>query len=156
MPDVDAAVQTQLSCKSLAGKTLLQERLCPSQGWLRALTGVPPHSYASYLVWNDLGGCSSKAIVPLGLYGAQLALNWAWPPLFFGARNLNMVIEGFSAGFGALWSGAEEDYVSVQGAVAQPQLPVAPDNGISPLQPRPAPIARREMGPGSARAAPPS
>lgn len=53
---------------------------------------VPPHSYASYLVWNDLGGCSSKAIVPLGLYGAQLVLNWAWPPLFFGARNLNMVM----------------------------------------------------------------
>ncbi|NWH41513.1 TSPO protein, partial [Chloropsis hardwickii] len=48
--------------------------------------------YASYLVWNDLGGCSSKAIVPLGLYGAQLLLNWAWPPLFFGARNLNMAL----------------------------------------------------------------
>lgn len=51
----------------------------------------PLRSYASYLIWNDLGGCSSKAIVPLGLYGAQLALNWAWPPLFFGARNLKMV-----------------------------------------------------------------
>uniref|UniRef100_A0A8C5JIU4 Translocator protein 2 n=1 Tax=Junco hyemalis TaxID=40217 RepID=A0A8C5JIU4_JUNHY len=60
-----------------------------------ALTAVPPHSYASYLVWNDLGGCSSKAIVPMGLYGAQLVLNWAWPPLFFGAHNLNMKIPLF-------------------------------------------------------------
>ena len=57
----------------------------------KALTSFPPHSYASYLIWNDLGGCSSKAIIPLGLYGAQLAFNWAWPPFFFSARNLKMV-----------------------------------------------------------------
>ncbi|NWY36412.1 TSPO protein, partial [Sylvia atricapilla] len=67
---------------------------CPSRrvfpvAWTMLYTGM---GYASYLVWNDLGGCGSKAIVPLGLYGAQLVFNWAWPPLFFGARNLNMVI----------------------------------------------------------------
>lgn len=52
----------------------------------------PLHSYASYLIWNDLGGYSSKIIIPLGLYGAQLALNWAWTRLFFRARNLKMVM----------------------------------------------------------------
>ncbi|XP_014728126.1 PREDICTED: translocator protein 2 isoform X2 [Sturnus vulgaris] len=60
-------------------------------GWFLNRKEIPA-CYASYLVWNDLGGCSSKAIVPLGLYGAQLVLNWAWPPLFFGARNLNMAL----------------------------------------------------------------
>ncbi|NWY06218.1 TSPO protein, partial [Nothoprocta ornata] len=67
---------------------------CPSRkifpvAWTVLYTGM---GYASYLIWNDLGGCNSKAIVPLGLYGAQLALNWAWPPFFFGIRNLKMAL----------------------------------------------------------------
>ncbi|NXI46493.1 TSPO protein, partial [Galbula dea] len=66
---------------------------CPSPkifplAWTVLYTGM---GYASYLIWKDLGGCSHKAIVPLGLYGAQLALNWAWP-FFFGAGNLKMAV----------------------------------------------------------------
>ncbi|XP_046501905.1 translocator protein isoform X1 [Equus quagga] len=48
--------------------------------------------YGSYMIWKELGGFSEEAVVPLGLYIGQLALNWAWPPIFFGARQMGWAL----------------------------------------------------------------
>ena len=55
------------------------------------LTGGLCFRYGSYMVWKELGGFTEEAVVPLGLYAGQLALNWAWPPLFFGTRQMGWV-----------------------------------------------------------------
>lgn len=55
---------------------------------------LPPslHSYASYLVWKDLGGGFGRPLaLPLGLYAAQLAISWTVLTLFFAAHNPGLV-----------------------------------------------------------------
>jgi hypothetical protein len=57
--------------------------------------------YASYLVYTKGGGFPAMS-VPLGVYAAQLALNFAWTPLFFVAHRLDLALVDIVAMWGAI------------------------------------------------------
>jgi benzodiazapine receptor len=47
--------------------------------------------FASFLIVRD--GVGEKRDLALGLYASQLALNWAWPIIYFGQHKIGLVIE---------------------------------------------------------------
>lgn len=54
--------------------------------------------YSSYLVFEELvasgNGFDKRAQVALALYANQMALNWAWTPIFFKYHSLKWVSNG--------------------------------------------------------------
>ncbi|XP_055352360.1 translocator protein-like [Paramacrobiotus metropolitanus] len=52
---------------------------------------------ASWLVWRQGGGSTGTARIPLVLYATQLALNWAWSPVFFKYHRLGLAFATISA-----------------------------------------------------------
>ncbi|CAB3232515.1 unnamed protein product [Arctia plantaginis] len=57
--------------------------------------------YASYLVYEECGGFTDEAVLPLALYGGQLLLNWAWTPIFFGLKDFKLALIEISVLTGA-------------------------------------------------------
>ncbi|KAG8579824.1 hypothetical protein GDO81_011069 [Engystomops pustulosus] len=91
--------------------TLKKPRWCPPDWvfppvWATLYTSM---GYGSYLIWKELGGFTEDAVVPLGVYGAQLALNWTWSQVFFGAHKIKLaffevlLMTGSTAATVAVW-----------------------------------------------------
>lgn len=88
-----------------AGGFITKSNIKPWYEGLKAPAWAPPSAvfgpvwttlycgmgYASYVVYNKGGGFSGAAKLPLSLYAAQLALNWAWTPIFFHYHEMKWV-----------------------------------------------------------------
>uniref|UniRef100_A0A1Q3FTE4 Putative peripheral-type benzodiazepine receptor n=1 Tax=Culex tarsalis TaxID=7177 RepID=A0A1Q3FTE4_CULTA len=91
LPQIGALVNTYLILPEVRGwyqrvvcKIFLPHDFAFPPMWAALHAGA---GYASYLVWKEGGGFSGAAKGPLILYGTQLALNWAWTPIFFKLRS---------------------------------------------------------------------
>ncbi|XP_047539737.1 translocator protein-like [Vanessa atalanta] len=57
--------------------------------WTALYTGM---GYASYMVYEDCGGFTDDALIPLALYGGHLLINWTWTPVFFKFHQIGLAL----------------------------------------------------------------